>query len=109
MLEGLENARRKGSRLGRPNVLARPGFEERWLKARMRLVDQQIGKREAARQLKVGAETLDRLLATEPDLQLLAAADEALVKSAPGRSENPPPLTGPFGSRARLCHWGRLP
>ena len=54
VLESLENARRKGSRLGRPNVLARPGFEERWLKARMRLVDQQIGKREAARQLKVG-------------------------------------------------------
>jgi hypothetical protein len=56
VLESLENARRKGSQLGRPNVLAWPDFEERWLKARMRLVDQQIGKRQAARQLKVGAE-----------------------------------------------------
>jgi hypothetical protein len=51
VLEGLENARRKGSRLGRPSALARPGFEERWLEARRLLADQQIGKREAARQL----------------------------------------------------------
>jgi hypothetical protein len=81
VVEGLENALRKGSRLGRPRVLARPGFEERWLEARVLLVDQQIGKREAARQLKVGARTLDPILAAEPDLQLLAATDEALVQS----------------------------
>jgi DNA invertase Pin-like site-specific DNA recombinase len=84
VLEGLENARRKGSRLGRPSVLARPGFGERWLEARALLVDQRIGKRAAARQLKVGAGTLERLLATEPDLQRLAAAAEALVKPAQG-------------------------
>jgi DNA invertase Pin-like site-specific DNA recombinase len=81
VLEGLENARRKGSRLGRPSVLARPGFEERWLEARKLLGDQQIGKREAARVLKIGAGTLERLLAAEPDFKLLAAADETLVKS----------------------------
>jgi hypothetical protein len=50
----------------------------------MLLVDQQIGKREAARRLKVGAGTLERLLAAEPELQLLAAADEGLVKSVQG-------------------------
>jgi DNA invertase Pin-like site-specific DNA recombinase len=72
VLEGLENARRKGSRLGRPSVLARAGFEERWQEARRLLGDQQIGKREAARRLKVGAGTLDRLL---------AAAEEARVTS----------------------------
>jgi DNA invertase Pin-like site-specific DNA recombinase len=84
VLEGLENARRKGSRLGRPSVLARPGFEGRWLEARMLLVDQQIGKREAARPLKVGAGTLERLLAAQPEVQLLATAEEALVKSVRG-------------------------
>jgi DNA invertase Pin-like site-specific DNA recombinase len=84
VLEGLENAGREGSRLGRPSVLARPGFEGRWLEARMLLVDQQIGKREAARRLKVGAGTLERLLAAQPEVQLLATAEEALVKSVRG-------------------------
>jgi DNA invertase Pin-like site-specific DNA recombinase len=80
VLEGLDNARRKGSRLGRPGVLSRPGFEEQWLKVRMLLVDEQIGKREAARRLKIGAGTLARLLEAEPDLELLAATDEALAQ-----------------------------
>jgi DNA-binding MarR family transcriptional regulator len=35
VLEGLENARRKGTRLGRPGALARPGFEKRWVEVRM--------------------------------------------------------------------------
>ncbi|MBJ7596878.1 recombinase family protein [Candidatus Nephthysia bennettiae] len=35
VLEGLENARRKGARLGRPSVLARAGFEKRWLEVRL--------------------------------------------------------------------------
>ncbi|MDQ6900912.1 MAG: recombinase family protein [Candidatus Dormibacteraeota bacterium] len=74
VLEGLENARRKGSRLGRPSVLARAGFEERWQEAR-RLGDQQIGKRAAALRLNVGAGTLDRLL---------VAAEEARVTSVQG-------------------------
>jgi DNA invertase Pin-like site-specific DNA recombinase len=66
VLEGLENARRKGTRLGRPGALARPGFEKRWLEVRMLLTDRQIGQREAARRLEIGAGTLARLLAAEP-------------------------------------------
>lgn len=102
VLEGLENARRKGSRLGRPSVLTRPGFEERWQEVRMLLLDGQIGKREAARRLGVGAGTLTQLLADEPDASLLATAEAAL---APGRgrkcSENPPPSTASFLSSSR--------
>ncbi|MDQ6900159.1 MAG: hypothetical protein M3072_11740 [Candidatus Dormibacteraeota bacterium] len=56
-------------------MLARAGFEERWQEARRLLGDQQIGKRAAARRLKVGAGTLDRLL---------VAAEEARVTSVQG-------------------------
>ena len=62
--EGLASARRKGARIGRPTVLeARgPAFERRWREVREALLEESIGKREAARQLGIGAGTLQRLL-----------------------------------------------
>ncbi len=103
VMEGLDNARRKGSHLGRPRVLSRPGFEEQWLKVRMLLVDQQIGKREAARRLKIGAGTLARLLESEPDLELLAAAEDALAGAVGARGvfRKPSPSESPLPEFAR--------
>jgi DNA invertase Pin-like site-specific DNA recombinase len=92
VLEGLENARRKGTRLGRPGALARPGFEKRWLEVRMLLTDRQIGKREAARRLEVGAGTVARLLAAEPGPELLAGAAEPLAKAVQGNRGVPKTL-----------------
>ena len=62
--EGLANARRKGARIGRPSVLEARGpvFERRWREVREALLQERIGKREAARQLGIGAGTLQRLL-----------------------------------------------
>jgi DNA invertase Pin-like site-specific DNA recombinase len=61
--EGLQNARRKGSRIGRPPVTERPGFEARWRAVAPLALEGTIGHREAARRLGVGAGTLQRLLA----------------------------------------------
>ena len=60
--EGLANARRKGARLGRPSVLARPGFAARWEAVRAQLARGEMSKRQAARRLGIGAGTLERLL-----------------------------------------------
>jgi DNA invertase Pin-like site-specific DNA recombinase len=62
--EGLANARRKGARIGRPSVVEARGrvFERRWREVREALLEERIGKREAARQLGIGAGTLQRLL-----------------------------------------------
>jgi DNA invertase Pin-like site-specific DNA recombinase len=65
--DGLANARRKGVRIGRPSVLeARdPAFEQRWHEVRALLLHGHVGKREAARRLRIGAGTLQRLLEQE--------------------------------------------
>ncbi len=62
--EGLANARRKGARIGRPSVIEARGpvFVRRWRVVREALLEERIGKREAARQLGIGAGTLQRLL-----------------------------------------------
>ncbi len=60
--EGLANARRKGVRIGRPPALERPGFAELWAGVHEQLLAGEVGKREAARRLEIGAGTLERLL-----------------------------------------------
>ncbi len=64
--DGLANARRKGARIGRPPTTERPGFAEQWTAVRTQLLGGEIGKREAARRLAIGAGTLERLLGCEP-------------------------------------------
>jgi DNA invertase Pin-like site-specific DNA recombinase len=63
--DGLDNARRKGVRIGRPPALERPRVAARWPEVRRLLLDGGIGRREAARRLQVGAGTLQRLLERE--------------------------------------------
>jgi DNA invertase Pin-like site-specific DNA recombinase len=66
--EGLANARRKGTRIGRPSALERPGFADQWSAVRAQLLGGEIGKRETARRLNIGAGTLERLLEPRRDL-----------------------------------------
>jgi DNA invertase Pin-like site-specific DNA recombinase len=59
--EGMTNARRKGVRIGRPSAAARPHVARLLPEVLAQLEAEQISKRAAARQLKVGMATLERL------------------------------------------------
>lgn len=60
--EGMSNARRKGARIGRPSAADRPHVARLLPGVRAQLEAGQVSKRAAARQLKVGTATLERLL-----------------------------------------------
>ncbi len=63
--EGMRQAARRGARIGRPSVTFRPGFAKRWQKIHPELAAGRISRRQAARQLRIGTATLNRLLACE--------------------------------------------
>ena len=60
--EGMERARQKGKRIGRPAVIEREGFSERFTAVVECLGQGRIPRREAAKQLNVGYATLKRLI-----------------------------------------------
>jgi DNA invertase Pin-like site-specific DNA recombinase len=66
--EGMANARRKGVRLGRPPAAARPHVAREWPTVRAQLAAGTLSKRAAARHLKVGLATLERLLTATPPM-----------------------------------------
>lgn len=63
--EGMRQAARRGARIGRPPVTARPGFASRWPKVRTELAAGRLSRRQAALHLRIGTATLNRLLAAE--------------------------------------------
>ena len=63
--EGMSNARRKGARIGRPPAAERPHVLRHLETVRAAVEAGKLSKRAAARQLRVGFETLDRLLAAQ--------------------------------------------
>ncbi|HVA87726.1 MAG TPA: recombinase family protein [Candidatus Saccharimonadales bacterium] len=63
--EGMRHAARRGARIGRPPVTARPGFATRWTRVQADLAAGHISRRQAARRLGIGTATLARLLAAE--------------------------------------------
>jgi transposase len=65
---GMERARQKGKRIGRPKVSERPDFNQRFLLMRERLDRGEISRRRAAKELDIGYATLDRLLNRPPTL-----------------------------------------
>ncbi len=64
--EGMANARRKGSRIGRPTAAERPAVARKLPGIRRQLADGSISKRAAARQLGIGIATLARILDSVP-------------------------------------------
>jgi hypothetical protein len=62
VLAGMERARLRGKRIGRPKVIERQGFPQRFEAAIERIGPGGISRRQAARELGVGYATLKRLL-----------------------------------------------
>src|SRR5918999_6507659 len=59
---GMERARRQGRKIGRPKVTDRKGFSHRFGDILERLIQGDISRRQAAKELKIGYATLKRLL-----------------------------------------------
>ena len=59
---GMERARRQGVRIGRPRVTDRRGFNASFGALLERLNRQEISRRQAAKELKIGYATLKRLM-----------------------------------------------
>ncbi len=59
---GMERARRSGKRIGRPRVIERPGFHQRFAAAMERIDLGVLSRRQAAKELAIGYATLKRLL-----------------------------------------------
>mgnify|MGYP001575113827 CR=1 FL=1 len=63
--EGMRHAARRGARIGRPPVTARPGFAARWPRVAADLAAGRLSRRQAARRLGIGTATFARLLAAD--------------------------------------------
>ena len=62
---GMERARKQGHQIGRPRVIDRRGFKNRFGAILERLREGSISRRQAARELDIGYATLKRLLDAE--------------------------------------------
>ncbi len=67
--EGMRHAAAKGIRIGRPRVTDDPRFAKAWPKVRVEIVEGRLSKRQAAKKLRIGVATLDRLLKAEEAAQ----------------------------------------
>jgi DNA invertase Pin-like site-specific DNA recombinase len=63
--EGMEHAKRKGSKIGRPSGSATPAFQRAWPSVSADVRAGRVSRSAAAKTLGVGVATLDRLLAAE--------------------------------------------
>ena len=61
-MAGMERARQRGKRIGRPRVNERPEFEKQFAAVVERIGPGGISRRQAARELGIGYATLKRLL-----------------------------------------------
>jgi hypothetical protein len=73
VLAGMERARLRGKRIGRPKVIERQGFPQRFEAVIERIGPGGISRRQAARELAIGYATLKRLL----DARLVPAEQSA--------------------------------
>lgn len=66
VLAGMERARLRGNRIGRPKVIEREGFLQRFEAVIERIGPRGISRRQAAKELAIGYATLKRLLDARP-------------------------------------------
>jgi len=59
---GMEQARQRGKRIGRPRVTERPEFQQRFADVIQRIGPGRLSRRQAAKELSIGYATLKRLL-----------------------------------------------
>jgi hypothetical protein len=64
VLAGMEQARQRGKRIGRPRVSERPEFAQQYTTVVERIGPRGISRRQASRELGIGYATLKRLLDT---------------------------------------------
>jgi DNA invertase Pin-like site-specific DNA recombinase len=82
--EGMANARRKGSRIGRPAVLSKPTIRRRWRELEPKVRAGVFSQRQAARELGVGLATVQRLLKADPKGEaVVVSSPEPSVEAAP--------------------------
>ncbi len=62
---GMDRARRQGKRIGRPRVIDRSGFKNRFGAVLERIESGELSRRKAAKELGIGYATLKRLLDSE--------------------------------------------
>ena len=60
--DGMERARQSGKHIGRPRVIDKPGFAERFDVALERIIAGDLSRSQAADELQIGRSTLKRLL-----------------------------------------------
>ncbi len=82
--EGMRQAARRGSRIGRPPVTARPGFSARWQLVRREMAEAGLSRRQAARRLRIGTATLNRLLAANPVADFAESTQSSATTSTDG-------------------------
>ena len=83
---GMERARKRGKRIGRPPVTERDGFAERFIEVVERIGPGGLSRRQAARELDIGFATLKRLLeAGEPPAVAARPPRRTLLPSVAGR------------------------
>jgi DNA invertase Pin-like site-specific DNA recombinase len=63
---GMERARERGKRIGRPRVTERPEFMQQFSTIKERLNLGELSRRQAAKELTIGYTTLARLLDSSP-------------------------------------------
>lgn len=73
---GMERVRQQGKRIGRPSVVEREGFAQRFACVVERLSEGIVSRRQAARELDIGYATFKRLL----DARLSALQTQVLVE-----------------------------
>lgn len=78
VLEGMQRAWRDGKRIGRPTVMERSGFSERFAAACKAMESGSLSRRQAAKLLGIGYATLKRLI---DDHQQQGALTESLNRS----------------------------
>lgn len=76
---GMERVRQEGKRVGRPSVMEREGFAERFATVVERLAEGVLSRRQAAQELAIGYATLKRLI----DARLAAVKAQPSVENRP--------------------------
>ncbi len=64
---GMERARRQGKRIGRPSVIEKRGFKNRFKAVMDRIESGELSRRKAARELGIGYATMKRLIDSNYD------------------------------------------
>ena len=81
---GMERARQRGKRIGRPRVTERPELLARYQEVMQQVNCGRLSRRQAAKRLKIGYATLKRLIDGTPQAPTLPACAELAIENTCG-------------------------